>query len=96
MSPVPETTIPVGSRQHLKKSEGNKCRILLDEIHVRQLTFVVLDQRALTSLYGELSSLRDEMRKYKSWEDGLVLEGGESNPYTRKSEKKGQQGTQLY
>ena len=28
------------------------------------------------------------MQKYKSSEDGLVLEGGESNPYTRKSEKK--------
>ena len=85
VSPVPETAIPLRFTHHQKKSEGKKCRILLDEI--RQLTFVVQDQEALANLYRELSSLRDEIQQFKTSEDGLVIEGGESSPFMRKSIK---------
>ena len=83
VSPIPETNIPIGPTHHQKKSEGKKCRILLDEI--RQLTFVVQDQQAMVNLLRELSSLRDEIQQFKTSEDGLVIEGGESSPFMRKS-----------
>lgn len=85
VSLIPETAIPIRFTHHQKKSEGKKCRILLDEI--RQLTFVVQDQQALANLYKELSSLRDEIQQFKTSEDGLVIEGGESSPFMRKSIK---------
>ena len=85
VAPIPETAIPIRFTHYQKKSEGKKCRILLDEI--RQLTLVVQDQKALANLYRELSSLRDEIQQFKTSEDGLVIEGGESSPFMRKSIK---------
>ena len=81
VSPIPETAISIGSTHHQKKREGKKCCILLDEI--RQLTFVVQDQQASANRYRELSSLRDEIQQFKTSEDGLVIEGGESSPFMR-------------
>ena len=83
VSPIPETVIPIRSTHHQKKSEGKKCRILLDEI--RKLTFVVQDQQALANLYRKLSSLRREIQQFKTSGDGLVIEGGDSSPFMRKS-----------
>ena len=68
-----------------RKSEGKKCRILLDEI--RQLTFVVQDKEALVGLNKELSRLLNEMQQHKPLEDGLVVEEGESKKCEKVSSK---------
>ena len=68
-----------------RKSEGKKCRILLDEI--RQLTFVVQDKEALVGLNKELSRLLNDMQQHKPLEDGLVVEGGESKKCEEVSSK---------
>ena len=67
------------------KSEGKKCRILLDEI--QQLTFVVQDKEALVGLNKELSRLLNEMQQHKPLEDGLVVEGGGSKKCEEVSSK---------
>ena len=67
------------------KSEGKKCRILLDEI--QQLTFVVPDKEALVGLNKELSRLLNEMQQHKPLEDGIVVEGGESKKCEKVSSK---------
>ena len=68
-----------------RKSEGKKCRILLDEI--QQLTFVVQDKEALVGLNKELSRLLNDMQQHKPLEDGLVVEGGESKKCEEVSSK---------
>ena len=68
-----------------RKSEGKKCRLLLDKI--RQLTFVVQDKEALVGLNKELSRLLNEMQQQKPLEDGLVVEGGGSKKCEEVSSK---------
>lgn len=68
-----------------RKSEGKKCRLLLDKI--RQLTFVVQDKEALVGLNKELSRLLNEMQQHKPLEDGLVVEGGGSKKCEEVSSK---------
>ena len=84
-SPPPQAPIPIKSKQLFKRNEGKKCRHLLDEI--RQLTFLVQDQKVLASLHKELANLLKDVQQYKPSEEGLVLEGGESTSSTRKTDK---------
>ena len=76
--------IPTKSKQ-LKRSDGRKCRHLLDQL--RELTFVVQDPGAIASLRENLSTQLAKMQQYKPSEDGLVLEGGDSKSYTRTNQK---------